>query len=65
MLCVLCVTSCPHKTFFLDFSLVVVLTDTDQWDHLCKNVSWAKVKPGGRIPETGVSGFAQDEVMEV
>lgn len=53
-----------HFPFFSPV-VVVVVADTDQWDHLCKNVSWAEVKPGGRIPETGVSVFAPDEVMEV
>lgn len=36
---------------------LVFLTDTDQWDHLCKNVSWAEIQSGGRISETGVGSL--------
>lgn len=52
---VLCVT-CHDKKFFLFPFLSFFFLDIDQWDHLCKNVSRAKVKSSGRISETGV-GF--------
>lgn len=37
------------KYFYFGF-----LADTDEWDHLCKNVSWAEIQSGGRVSETGV-----------
>lgn len=47
-----CMTSWHNKKFSLGF-----LSDIDEWDHLCKNVSWAEIQSGGRISETGVGSF--------
>lgn len=52
LLIISCMTSWHKRYFSLGF-----FADTDEWDHLCKNVSWAEIQSGGRISETGVGSF--------
>lgn len=42
-----------QKWFFL-IAIAVFLLDSGEWNHFCKNVSWAKIKPCWRISEIKV-----------